>query len=136
METVDEDDEDDQNFMDKDAVHKKVFDFLKTDNPTVERRLEPDEMLERSFLMPPGEDGSRVRAKIMERVNEHMEGTENDTDFIKLKCLVDDQFEEVVAHNDIIDYIEQDVISPVSHKILRLHRDPLCLGLFGLTGPS
>ncbi|CAB9531775.1 hypothetical protein SEMRO_3963_G352240.1 [Seminavis robusta] len=34
---------------------------MKTDNPT-ESGLLPEQMIERTFLMPPAEDGTRVRA--------------------------------------------------------------------------
>jgi hypothetical protein len=65
-------------------------------------------MVDRSFLMPPGEDGSRVRAKIIQRINDHNAKAEKDPELIKFKCLVDGKYEEVVAYNDIVDYIEQD----------------------------
>ena len=44
------------------------MDFLKTDAPT-QPNLPPEEITNRTFLMPPMEDGSRVRAKIIECVN-------------------------------------------------------------------
>jgi hypothetical protein len=33
----------------------------------------PDNLVDRTFLMPPKEDGTRVRAKIIKRVNEYKE---------------------------------------------------------------
>ena len=44
---------------------------LRTLNPTEKIKLPPEEMVDRTFLMPPQRDGSRVRAKIIEQV-QHM----------------------------------------------------------------
>ena len=46
---------------------------LKTDNPT-EPGLPPDKLVGRTFLLPPGKDGSRKRAKIVELLQEHLNG--------------------------------------------------------------
>ena len=65
-------------------------------------------MINRTFLMPPEEDGSRVRAKIIERVNRHKEKAHNQPEMVEFKCLVNNDYEDIVAYNDIVDYIEQD----------------------------
>ena len=80
---------------------------LKTLNPTV-KGLPPDEMIDRTFLMPPQEDGTRVRAKIIEKIKEHKAGMQDIPELVKFRCLVNDEYEDVVAYNDIVDYIEQD----------------------------
>ena len=85
-----------------------AFDNLKTDNPVETFNVPPEEMIDRTFLMPPAEDGSRVRAKIVERVQDMQAGMESHPERIKFRCLVNDEFEEIVAYNDIVDYIEQD----------------------------
>ena len=83
---------------------------LRMENPVESSTLPPEELIDRTFLMPPEEDGSRYRAKIMEMIKDHCE----DNDFelqperIKFKCLVNGQYKEVIAYNDIIDYIEAD----------------------------
>ena len=83
-------------------------DSLRTDNPTEEQRLDPDDMLNRTFLMPPKEDGTRHRAKIVERVRALRARAREDPAMAKFKCIVNGDYEEVVAYNDIVDYIEQD----------------------------
>ena len=40
-------------------------DPMETLNPMVETRLTPDDLIDRTFLMPPNPDGSRERAKIV-----------------------------------------------------------------------
>ena len=85
-----------------------TFETLRTENPTMQVQLPPDELIDRTFLMPTQEDGSRVRAKIIERVNKYKEGVNDDPELIKFKCLVNDDYQEIVAYNDIVDFIEQD----------------------------
>ena len=80
---------------------------LRTENPTVQG-LPPEEMAGRTFLMPPAEDGSRVRAQIISRVQEHKRDLEAHPDLVRFKCLVNNDYEEVVHYNDIVDFIEQD----------------------------
>ena len=80
---------------------------LHTLNPT-EKDLTPKEMVGRTFLMPPAPDGSRYRAKIMSTVRDLKEKAHSEPAFIKFKCLVNNDFEDVVAYNDIVDYIEKD----------------------------
>ena len=83
-------------------------DSLRTDNPTEEKKLPPKELTNRTFLMPPRQDGTRVRAKIIKMVNLHKDKNSQHPDLIRFKCLVNDDYEEIVAYNDIVDYIEQD----------------------------
>ena len=59
--------------------------------------------------MPPKEDGTRARAKILEQIDiRGEEEVRNHPDMIKFKCLINEEYEEVVAYNDIVDYIEAD----------------------------
>jgi hypothetical protein len=54
----------------------------------------------------------RVRAKIIQRVNDYKDGMMDDPELAakitKFRCLINDEYEEVVAYSDIVDYIEQD----------------------------
>ena len=90
----------------------KPIDFsnapLDTPNFVMKARLPPDQLVDRTFLMPDNPDGSRYRAKIVEAINLHKDGMLNNPDLIRFKCLVNKDYEEVVAYNDIIDYIEDD----------------------------
>jgi len=58
--------------------------------------------------MPPTADGSRHRAKIMESVCDTKDKAHKDPAYIKFKCLVNNDFEKVVAYNDLVDFIEKD----------------------------
>ena len=80
---------------------------LRTENP-VESGLGPEDMIDRTFLMPPNEDGSRFRAKIIEQVRDLKKDASNHPEMIKFRCRVNDDYEEIVHYNDIVDFIEQD----------------------------
>ena len=80
---------------------------LQTLNPT-EDNLKPEEMIGQTFLMPPTADGSCHRAKIMESVRDMKDKAHQDPAHIKFKCLVNNDFEEVVACNDLVDFTEKD----------------------------
>ena len=104
-------------FIRPQSTPEQPYDFsadkMTTDNKTESAQLPPDELLQRTFLMPPNDDGSRDRAKILEIINDHKERTQKEIDqhpeMIKFKCIVGkDKREEVVAYNDIVDYIEAD----------------------------
>ena len=65
--------------------------------------------------MPPDpEDGSRSRAKIVDLIREYKNNMPNEIDqdskaeLARFKCLINDEQEEIMAYNDIIDYIEDD----------------------------
>ena len=112
------------------STAEKPVEFLlrqmRTENP-VQTGLSPDEMINRTFLMPPAEDGSRVRAQIIERVNHHKDQAHQDPEYIKFKCLVNGEYEEVVAYNDIVDFIEQDQTWDGTWKFREIlnHQGPL-----------
>ena len=105
IETV-EDEEEDPKPSTGDATNFDA-DFLKMDSPT-QPGLPPEEMVDRTFLMPPTEDGSRVRAKIIEHINQHKDRLASHPEVMHFKCLINDDYQEVVAHNDIVDFIKQD----------------------------
>jgi len=58
--------------------------------------------------MPPTADGSRHRARIMESARDVKDKAHKDRVHIKFKCLVNNDFEEVVAYNDLVDFTEKD----------------------------
>ena len=75
---------------------KKPLDFslehLDTPNPTTPG-LPPEDMIDRTFLMPPADDGSRVRAKIIQIVEDHKTQGQSSPEFVRFKCLVDDKYD-------------------------------------------
>jgi hypothetical protein len=107
VETVDENEDDHP----ERSMMGLVKQTLRTENPTVDPlTLNPDNLVDRTFLMPPKEDGTRVRAKIIKRATYKMALDDPDraAEIAKFHCIVNDDYEDVVAYNDIVDYIEQD----------------------------
>ena len=81
---------------------------LYTDSPVEPKKLPPDELIGRSFLMPPDDDpNERLRATIMGRIQEMRREAAKDPAMVKFKCVVNRDYEEVVAYNDVVDYIER-----------------------------
>ena len=86
----------------------KGVDSLKTDGLILPNRLPPTEMINRTFLVPPQEDGSRHRARIIALVDKHMDDMladpERAAELAKFRCRIGDDHEEIMACNDIADY--------------------------------
>ena len=69
----------------------------------------PEDCIKKTFLLPEDNDGDRPRAFIIGMVNKLRGQTETDPEKIRFKCRVnidDDTYEEIVAYNDIADYLE------------------------------
>jgi len=84
--------------------------FLHAENPVLPNGLPPDKMIDRTFLMPPEEDGTRHQAKIIALIDSHLaeNNFEKQPERVKFKCLVNEKYEEAVTHNNIVNYIEAD----------------------------
>ena len=73
--------------------------------------LDPTDLIGRTFLKEPEEDGSRFRARIIEAIMDNKQNIEDQPEMIKFRCSVnDDEYEEIVSYNDIINHIEKDHI--------------------------
>ena len=69
--------------------------------------IETEELIGCTFLMEPRENGERHRARIVRAVEDHENSVQGNPDLIKFICSVNnDQYEEVVAYNDIMSHIE------------------------------
>lgn len=82
-----------------DEARRFMHEFLKTTNPAEETRLPPDELIDRTFLMPPKADVSRCRAKIISRIDDckKRNGLNSHPEIVKFKCLMNGDYEEVIA---------------------------------------
>ena len=79
-------------------------DFLHTTNPLLDKPR-PEEMIDRTFLLPPLPDGTRHRATIVERVKHMKKELGNQDENIQFRCRYDGDKEDVVCYNDICDFI-------------------------------
>ena len=86
----------------------------------------PADLVGRSFLMDPQEDGQRFRATIVEKLEDHDSKVANNPTRIKFLCKVNDE-EEFITYSEVLDYIERDEESDIVWKFKRIvgHQGPL-----------
>ena len=71
--------------------------------------LDPDDMIGRSYLSVPGEDGTRTRLHIIEALDRHANDSAHDKHMIKFRASNTDQtVEDIITYNDLLDRIEAD----------------------------
>jgi hypothetical protein len=71
--------------------------------------IKPEDLIGRTFLTPPQDDGQCFRARIVEAVEDHQQRVTDNPKHIQFQCSVYNyQYEEIMAYNDIIERIEQD----------------------------
>ncbi len=71
--------------------------------------LKTEDLIGRTFLKPPEEDGSRYRARIVAALEDKDDDLAKDPMLRKFRCQVgDEELEEVFAYNDLINYLEDD----------------------------
>ena len=88
----------------------------------------PEDLFERTFLMEEQEDGQKFRARIVEAMNSHEDEVIRNPDLLKFKCSINnDQYEEVMAYNDIVQriYAYQDSDILWKYKEIVSHEGPL-----------
>ena len=109
-----------------DPIDFSKLESLEAANPTTPG-LAPEKLPGRTFLMPPdAHDGTRKRATIMEAVKRYKDGIPQDGPLKFFKVRTKD-WEDVVAYNDIVDYIEQDQTWDGTWKFRKIldHQGPI-----------
>ena len=81
--------------------------------PSTDGELQDNTSPGRTLLMPKQDDGQRFRAKIIERLNAHEDRTnhkrsENEQYRVLVGHNEGHQWEEIVAYNDLVDFINKD----------------------------
>ena len=104
---------------------------------------DPEDLLDRSFLFPKNDDGTKDRAKIVKILRDNEETRKRDPDYIKFKLEVgEDRIEEIRTYNEVLDYISKDdtwdTWEDPKWKFRRIvsHRGPLRKGDQGWKGSS
>ena len=93
--------------------------------------IDPEDLIGRTFLKEPEEDGQRFRVKIIEAIANNQHDLAERKENIKFRCSVDDGcYEEIVSYNDIIDHIENDQTNHGiwKFKSITAHQGPLSAG--------
>ena len=88
--------------------------FIKSrhdDGPTSSKPLSefnPDDLVGRTFLLPPGDNGERLRAKLTRKVVEAIEKADGER-VQKLSCILgigNGKLEEIISYNQLVDHLE------------------------------
>ena len=90
--------------------------------------MQPEDMIGRTFLTEPQDNGERHRARIVKAIIDHENNIKNNPDRIKFLCSFNnDEYEDILAYNDIVDHIEKDYEDPTIWKLRRItaHEGPL-----------
>jgi hypothetical protein len=86
------------------------------------------DLVGRTFLLNPQEDGQKYRARIVQAVEDRQSLVEQQPDRVKFLCSInDDQYEEIMSYNDIISHIEKDDEDTTVWKFRKItaHEGPL-----------
>ena len=88
----------------------------------------PTDLIGRTFLLEPREDGQRFRARIVQAITDHEANVEREADRIKFKCSINnDEFEELLTYNEVLEHIQRDEQTSIAWKFKRIvaHQGPL-----------
>ena len=103
-------------------------------------KLDPEECIGRSVLMPVQKDGTRPRATVMERVDEHKKNLATNPDYIRYRVKVgnNEDWEEVVAYNELMDVVQSNKLDDGAwtFKSVIGHSGPLTKNDPGYNGSS
>lgn len=90
--------------------------------------FDPTELIGKTFLLNPKEDGQRFRARIVQLIEDHESAFEDNPTRIKFLLSVNnDTAEEIISYNEMLDYIGREDENPVTWKFRRIvsHQGPL-----------
>jgi hypothetical protein len=91
----------------------------------------PADLVGRTFLMEPQEDGQRHRAQILEAIEGFDDDLGRNPTRIKFKVSINnEEFEDLIAYNEVVNHITNDDTSEVIWKFKRItgHQGPLKSG--------
>ena len=121
LETINEgeEEEEEENNLDTDNSKKRV------------RKMpvfKPADLVGRTYLMEPRDDGQKYRARIVEAIEGFDDDLGRNPTRVKFKVSVNNEdFEELVAYNDVVESITKDDTSEVIWRFKRItsHQGPL-----------
>ena len=114
---------------DPDLVSHDITEPLTDKVPTPQVPVfDPEDLVGRTFLLDPNENGEIHRARIVELLNDHETNVKENPTMLKFRLSVNnDQAEEVITYNKLLDYISKDDENSVVWKFRRIvsHQGPL-----------
>jgi hypothetical protein len=70
--------------------------------------IDPADLVGRTFLKAPREDGQRFRCKIVEAIIKSEGRLEKEPELVKFRCSVNnDKYKQIVTYNDIVNHIQR-----------------------------
>jgi len=92
--------------------------------------LDPDDLINRTYLTDPDESGQRFRAKIVQKIIDTEEAKDKDPAKVRFLVKIDgDAADEIVAYNDILHHLEEEMTDPADKlwhfKEILAHEGPL-----------
>ena len=79
-----------------------------------------------SFLLDIEDGENKLRAQIIEEIQDHDKATKSNPEHIKFRCSVnEDQYEETMTYNEILQHIEKDTEIIWKYKHISAHEEPL-----------
>jgi Reverse transcriptase (RNA-dependent DNA polymerase) len=88
----------------------------------------PEDLIGRTFLMDSKEDGQRLRARVVQLIQDHESDLDSNPTRTKFLCSVNnDVAQELISYNQLSDYITRDDESDIVWKFRRItsHQGPL-----------
>jgi hypothetical protein len=113
------------------SVIKSKVDYGENNSNQAMPTIEPADLVGRTFLQAPRDDGQRFHCKIVETIIENEGNLEKDPGLVKFRCSVNnEEYEEIVTYNDIVNHIErqeggQDDDSVWKFRRITAHEGPL-----------
>ena len=92
--------------------------------------INPDDILNRTYLTEPDEQGQRFRAKVVQKIIDHERGLEEHPDRIKFLVRVEgDHADEIIGYNDLLTHLEEGMTDTAEQfwnfKEIVAHEGPL-----------
>ena len=90
--------------------------------------LYPDDLVGRTFLLDPQEDGQRFRARVFASIDNHNTKVQDNPELKRFKCSINnDEYEEILTYNQILRHIQKDQESDILWKFKEIvsHEGPL-----------
>jgi hypothetical protein len=86
------------------------------------------DIIGKTFLMEPRDDGQRFRAKVVEAIEQHEDQQRQHPKHQKFRCSINHhQYEEIFGYNEIVQFIEQDDDDTTvwKYRCIKAHEGPL-----------
>ena len=109
-------------------VIKSKFDNMENKSSEPNALSDLNDLVGRTFLLKPTEDGQIHRARIVELVDKHRHNANTNSEHVRFRVSVNnDQYEETLAYNDILQHLESTEEDPVVWKFRHItsHQGPL-----------